>query len=254
MNVESIRSTFRHTLDDCIYEVYALKCEPEWQLPLLYEPRLSLKSRDYPLTEVPKYAFRHRYYHQATVYDAAVPREKREHIPSWKVFADAANTVYYVGRTEAFNSRLNEHQSGTGSNLTAEATVQKVAIRQQYPQNLKERIVEALADDIDSRESARELAASMGVGTEAKLNTKATELRELRECIQNSRTIVTLEEAAELADDYSLSAVEECVTDARTKRRDAERELAQNLLRLPHSDEGTREINVADIDSFAYWN
>lgn len=250
--VGSNRSSSQHELNDCLYEIYALECEPEWQLPLLFEPRLTLNSRDHPLTEVPRWAFRHRNYHQSTVYDAADPCGNRKRIPAWKVFADAADTVYYVGQTENFDTRIAEHRSGRGSNLTAEASVEEVAIRQQYPQNLKDAVIEALDHDIDSRESSLDFAVSFGVLSKAEKDDQITQLRNLRDQLKKSRSLITIEEAAELADDYNLSVVEECVADARTERRDTERKLAQELLRFPSSVDS--KVNVTDIESFAYWH
>ncbi len=174
--VGSNRSSSQHELNDCLYEIYALECEPEWQLPLLFEPRLTLNSRDHPLTEVPRWAFRHRNYHQSTVYDAADPCGNRKRISAWKVFADAADTVYYVGQTENFDTRIAEHRSGRGSNLTAEASVEEVAIRQQYPQNLKDAVIEALDHDIDSRESSLDFAVSFGVLSKAEKDDQITQL------------------------------------------------------------------------------
>lgn len=250
--VGSAQLSSQHALEDCLYEVYALECEPEWHLPQLYEPRLSLKSRDYPLTEVPKSAFRHRYYHQSAVYDSAVPHEDRKHVPAWKVFADAADTVYYVGQTEDFDTRIAEHRAGRGSNLTADASVKKVAIRQQYPQNLKDTVVEALGDDIDSKKSSLNFAVSFDVLTEDEMNDQITRLQNLRNHIQTSLSKVTLEEADKLANEYDLSALKKCVADARAERRDAERSLARRLLRVPSFDDS--KVNVGNIESFAYWH
>ncbi|MUV56255.1 GIY-YIG nuclease family protein [Halogeometricum sp. CBA1124] len=132
--------------DSCTYTIYALECEPNWELPSFREPMVLFSDQLYPIEELHPEIIQHPNYY-SNVIDGSVNGEDKG-IPVWRFLAHSAKRVLYVGQTEDFENRVFEHRDGGGSKLTAESIVKCVIERVEYSQNLRLSVIESLEEEI----------------------------------------------------------------------------------------------------------